>query len=277
MGSTATGSSSTGSQRDGLGRPGSASETTGSGSTQRVELRLVDGEGPPRAAAAATTSSPASGVGSRSAWPTASASLRRPAQPQRPQRFRGRSGSDRSPRRPRAPWPATGAGFCLGLRPEPRPPASIGGAATPCTDARPSSARSASGQACGSASSTSAIGAGRLRDRQPSTRARASSIPGTGAQVRQRPSASFQQLPHVYWRQVRQKLNVLWKASSWCAVALISCSLRASARASENVVPSDITKLRSPSRACARDRHANGGGPQTRMCSGCRSARRTTR
>ena len=59
------------------------------------------------------------------------------------------------------------------------------------------------------------------------------SMPGSGTQVRQRPSAVFQQLPHVYWRQVRQKLKVLWNASSWFVVALRSSSLRASAIASE--------------------------------------------
>ena len=32
--------------------------------------------------------------------------------------------------------------------------------------------------------------------------------PGPGAQLRQRPSASFQQSRHVYWRQSMQKLNV---------------------------------------------------------------------
>ena len=72
------------------------------------------------------------------------------------------------------------------------------------------------------------------------------SIPGSGMQVRQRPSAVFQQLPHVYWRQVRQKLNVRWNASSWLVVALRSRSLRASAIASENVLSSERTKFLRP-------------------------------
>ena len=59
--------------------------------------------------------------------------------------------------------------------------------------------------------------------------------------MRQWPSAAFQQLLHVYWRQVMQKLKVLWKASSWWAVALRSKSLRASAIASENVLSSCMT------------------------------------
>ncbi len=71
-------------------------------------------------------------------------------------------------------------------------------------------------------------------------------MPGSGTQVRQRPSAVFQQLPHVYCRQVRQKLKVLWNASSWFVVALRSSSLRASAIASDRVVSSDSTKLRRP-------------------------------
>ena len=74
----------------------------------------------------------------------------------------------------------------------------------------------------------------------------ASSWPGRGAQVRQRPSAMFQQSPQVYWRHVRQKLKVWWNASSWCEVAASSSSLRASAMASENDESSDSTKLRTP-------------------------------
>ena len=62
----------------------------------------------------------------------------------------------------------------------------------------------------------------------------------------QRPSAVFQQSPQVYWRQIRQKLKVLWKASSWCAVAASSTSLRASASASERDLSSDMTKFRTP-------------------------------
>ena len=73
-----------------------------------------------------------------------------------------------------------------------------------------------------------------------------SSVPGTGEHVRQRPSAVFQQLLHVYWRQVRQKWKVLWKASSWWVVALCSSSLRASAMASERLLSSDMTKFRRP-------------------------------
>jgi hypothetical protein len=72
------------------------------------------------------------------------------------------------------------------------------------------------------------------------------SWPRFGAHDRQRPSASFQQLPHVYWRQFMQKLNVLWKASSCCAVCSRSVSLRAAAIASSIDESSDMTKLRSP-------------------------------
>ena len=70
-----------------------------------------------------------------------------------------------------------------------------------------------------------------------------SSIPGMGAHVRQRPSGVFQQSPHVYWRQVRQKLNVWWNASSWCETAVNSSSLRASAIASEKDASSERTKF----------------------------------
>src|SRR4051794_4951224 len=68
-------------------------------------------------------------------------------------------------------------------------------------------------------------------------------MPGMGAHVRQRPSTAFQQSPQVYWRHVRQKLKVWWNASSWCATAASSCSLRASAMASENDESSERTKF----------------------------------
>src|SRR5687768_17931331 len=65
--------------------------------------------------------------------------------------------------------------------------------------------------------------------------------PRCGAHERQRPSAAFQQLPHVYWRQDMQKLKVLWKASSCCDVTSRSVSLRAAAKASSIEVSSDRT------------------------------------
>ena len=68
-------------------------------------------------------------------------------------------------------------------------------------------------------------------------------MPGMGAHVRQRPSGVFQQSPHVYWRQVRQKLKVWWNASSWCETAVSSSSLRASAIASEKDASSERTKF----------------------------------
>ena len=77
-------------------------------------------------------------------------------------------------------------------------------------------------------------------------RAPAPPCPGCGAHVRQRPSGVFQQSPHVYWRQVRQKLNVWWNASSWCVTAVNSSSLRASAIASEKDASSERTKLFRP-------------------------------
>ena len=58
------------------------------------------------------------------------------------------------------------------------------------------------------------------RSAGPGTGAGMISWPRCGAQVRQRPSASFQQFAHVYWRHVMQKLKVLWKASSWWEVVL---------------------------------------------------------
>ena len=72
------------------------------------------------------------------------------------------------------------------------------------------------------------------------------SWPRFGAQLRQRPSASFQQLPQVYCRQDMQKLNVLWNASSWWVVTSRSVSLRAAAIASSIDVSSDMTKFLSP-------------------------------
>ena len=72
------------------------------------------------------------------------------------------------------------------------------------------------------------------------------SWPKCGAHDRQRPSASFQQLPHVYWRQDMQKLKVLWNASSCCDVASRSVSLRAAAKASSIDVSSDMTKFLRP-------------------------------
>ena len=70
--------------------------------------------------------------------------------------------------------------------------------------------------------------------------------PSMGAQVRHLPSVTFQQSPQVYCRQVRQKLNVLWNASSWCEVVASSSSPRASAIASENEASSDMTKFFTP-------------------------------
>ena len=69
------------------------------------------------------------------------------------------------------------------------------------------------------------------------------SWPRFGEHVRQRPSTWFQQLPHVYWRQFMQKLNVEWKASSCCAVASRSWSLRAAAIASSIDVSSLMTQF----------------------------------
>ena len=70
--------------------------------------------------------------------------------------------------------------------------------------------------------------------------------PSIGAHVRHLPSATFQQSPQVYCRQVRQKLKVLWNASSWCVVVASSSSPRASAIASENEASSDMTKFFTP-------------------------------
>ena len=73
-----------------------------------------------------------------------------------------------------------------------------------------------------------------------------SSSPAIGAHVRHRPSDTFQHSPHVYWRHVRQKLKVLWNASSWWAVVASSSSPRASAIASEKEASSDMTKFFTP-------------------------------
>ena len=61
-----------------------------------------------------------------------------------------------------------------------------------------------------------------------------------GAHERQRPSRSFQQFAHVYWRHDMQKLKVLWNASSCSTDCSRSSMLRASARASS----SDVSSLR---------------------------------
>jgi hypothetical protein len=55
-----------------------------------------------------------------------------------------------------------------------------------------------------------------------------------GAQVRQRPAASFQQSAHTYCRHEKQKLKVWWKACSCAPEARRSRSLRASASASSS-------------------------------------------
>ena len=68
----------------------------------------------------------------------------------------------------------------------------------------------------------------------------------SGAHVRQRPSASFQQFGQVYCRHCMQKLKVWWNASSCEDVASRSVSLRAAARASSNEVLSSRTKVFSP-------------------------------
>ena len=54
--------------------------------------------------------------------------------------------------------------------------------------------------------------------KEAARRSARSSVPATGAHVRQRPASSFQQFRQVYWRQPMQKLNDSWKASS-CAAA----------------------------------------------------------
>ena len=72
------------------------------------------------------------------------------------------------------------------------------------------------------------------------------SAPRFGAQVRQRPSAVFQQLPQVYWRQFMQKLNVEWNASSCWAVAARSSSPRAAAIASSSDESSLMTQFFTP-------------------------------
>ena len=93
------------------------------------------------------------------------------------------------------------------------------------------------------------------------------SWPRWGAQLRQRPSTSFQQLPHVYWRQDMQKLNVLWNASSCWELTRRSVSLRAAAIASSIDVSSERTKFFRPrDRTLMPVRHvdgrSDGGGPQ---------------
>ena len=72
------------------------------------------------------------------------------------------------------------------------------------------------------------------------------SWPRCGAHDRQRASASFQQFGQVYCRHDMQKLNVLWKASSWWVVSSRSVSLRAAAIASSIDVSSDRTKFFRP-------------------------------
>src|SRR5690349_9069634 len=120
-------------------------------------------------------------------------------------------------------------------------------AAIPIARASRSGSRSASGQDSVDRTSTSGhASSGRSATAPLVATASASTIggssePGTGEQVRQRPSVVFQQLPHVYWRQVMQKLKVLWNASSWWEVALRSSSLRASAIASEKELSSCST------------------------------------
>ena len=102
--------------------------------------------------------------------------------------------------------------------------------------------RSASGQDSSSAAAIAGSATSGASGAIASTRTTAGgSASGSGEQVRQRPSAAFQQLPHVYWRHVMQKLKVLWKASSWWVVALRSTSLRASAIASEKLLSSCMT------------------------------------
>ena len=82
--------------------------------------------------------------------------------------------------------------------------------------------------------------------RRARPRARATSGSGSGAHDWQRASTSFQQFGQVYCRHDMQKLNVLWNASSWCAVDSRSVSLRAAAIASSSVVSSDSTKFFRP-------------------------------
>ena len=98
---------------------------------------------------------------------------------------------------------------------------------------------------------------------------------GTGAQLRHRPSTTFQQSAHVYCRQDRQKLKVRWNASRAVAVVRCSVSDRATANASSIDEPGSLTKWRSPrpnvpmaaTAACAGSRPA-------RTCSACRTVRR---
>src|SRR4029078_2562859 len=106
-------------------------------------------------------------------------------------------------------------------------------------EAAAGAARSTTGQASvsrrtGSNAGWSGDGAGRI------------SCARFGAQLRHRPSATFQQLPQVYWRQYMQKLKVEWNAPSCCAVTSRSSSLRASARASSSDESSLITQFLTP-------------------------------
>ena len=101
------------------------------------------------------------------------------------------------------------------------------------------------------------------------------SWPRCGAQVRQRPSALFQQLPHVYWRQVMQKLKVAWNASSWCG----SPRARLVARRGHGLVERRVVaqdEFFSPSKGLDALSLAP-GARRTRTCSACRSVRRRTR
>ena len=67
------------------------------------------------------------------------------------------------------------------------------------------------------------------------------SRPRSGAHVRHSPAAPFQQLEQVYWRQLMQKLNVLWNASSCRVRPDRSSSWRAAAIASAIGMPSLAT------------------------------------
>ena len=100
--------------------------------------------------------------------------------------------------------------------------ASVSASSRPSARERRAADRSSSGQAStGSMPFVSDGARERVFERGWRRRRRrtpAPPCPGSGAHVRQRPSAVFQQSPHVYWRQVRQKLKVWWNASSWCAI-----------------------------------------------------------
>ncbi len=123
----------------------------------------------------------------------------------------------------------------------PLAPSSVSRSGVPFADAPAAAAvpRSASGQAPASSRTWSkpaafGNGAGRI------------SAPRFGAQVRQRPSAGFQQLLHVYCRQFMQKLKVEWNASSCWAVASRSSSPRAAAMASSSDESSLMTQFFTP-------------------------------